>query len=461
MSKKFIIDTNVLLSDPYAFLKFDNNGVIIPLTVLEELDKQKSSDRDIARDARAVVRALDNVIGDKDEVSSEGVLLDNGGRLRVAAYDDSFTTSLDVSCNDDKIISIALQEQMFSSEEVVLVSNDLCMRLKAKGCGLHHAQEFSSDIVVEDADLLPKGYCIVPDGWLNTLPSEDVISKSCGETWIKKVHIEDVCKDDAFGINDWLINEDEKVAARFDSVEDEYYVFTFHNVDSQLMSRKCAGISPKSIYQAIAFDALLDPEIPIVFIDGQAGSGKSLISLASSIEMVKGKKSYRMEEIYFSRTLKHTDEEVGFLPGNEAMKLSSWMGACTDNLDVIARQSKNAKYKPENAVDMTDGENEDAFIKYKALTFMRGRSINFKCFFLDESQNLTAAQMKTYLSRVGQNCKCIVLGNLSQIDSEYLSPRTSGLTYAMEKFHGSPLAKVIRLEGNQRSEVAEFVEENF
>lgn len=467
MGKIFVIDTNVLLSDPYAVLKFEDNNVVIPLTVLEELDAQKSSDRDIARDARAAIRQLDDLIGNLDPIK-DGVDLPTGGKLFVAkntTQPPENVQLIDVTCNDDKIINVALMLQQVKDSEVVLVSNDVCMRLKAKGIGVEEVQEFSSDVIVEDPEFLPKGYIHVPDKWLDSLPNNAVISKSCGGTYILNSEVENLLDDEnpSIAINDWLINEDDGVAGKLvDYSEDGLYsIFRFDNVENHLMSRKAAGITPKNIYQAIALEALLDQETDIVILDAKAGSGKTLLAMAAACEMVKGKKaSYRMDKIIFSRSNDTQFKEIGFLKGGEAQKMSPWLAGCTDNMEIIARESKNKKFHPSVAIDMEEGS-EDAFVQFKSLNFMRGRSINHKVLVLDEFQNLNPAQAKTVLSRAGEYCKVIIMGNLGQIDNDFVSPRTSGLTYATEKFHGVPFAKVIRLEGVVRSRVAEFVEENF
>lgn len=467
MVKHYVLDTNILLSDPNSLLKFEDNNVVVPLTVLEELDKQKSSDRDIARDARAAIRQLDEVIGNLDPIK-HGVDLPTGGKLFVAKnvnVDNEDSDYILPTCNDDHIINVALYLQN-NGTPTILVSNDVCMRLKAKGIGVEEVQEFSSDVIVEDPEFLPKGYLNVPDGWLSSLDSDKVISKSCGETHIAKSCIQELLEEDetaSIALNDWLINEDDGVAAELvDYTEDDKWcIFRFDNIDSHLMSRKAAGIKPRNVHQAIALDALLNPEIDIVILDAKAGSGKTLLAMAASCEIVKGKKSsYRMEKIIFSRSNDTQFKEIGFLKGGEAQKMGPWLAGCTDNMEIIARESKNKKFEPSAAIDMEEG-NEDAFIQFKSLNFMRGRSVNHKVLIVDEFQNLTASQAKTILSRAGQYCKVIIMGNLGQIDNDFVSPRTSGLTYATEKFHGVPFAKVMRLEGVVRSRVAEFVEDNF
>lgn len=464
INKIFVIDTNVLLSDPQAIMKFDEHTVVIPLTVLEELDNQKSSARDIARDARAAIRQLDEVIKDLDPIT-DGVTLPTGGKLFVAKNIDTENTEgtfFTPTCPDDHIINVALNLQ-YKGGEVVLVSNDVCMRLKAKGIGVAEAQEFRSDIVVEDPELLPRGHLEVPDGWYHSLPIGRITAKSCGEVHIPEDIITELIEEGAPGlaINDWLINEDDKIAARLVDVDEDEnnLIFIFENFDS-MMSRKAAGIAPRNIRQAIALQALLDQDTDIVIMDAKAGSGKTLLAMAAACEMVKGKKGYRMDKVIYTRSNDSEFSEIGFLKGGEYQKMAPWLQAAVDNLEIISRESKKKDYEPKNAID-TEENSDTAFIQFKNLGFMRGRSINHKVLIIDEFQNLTASQAKTIITRAGQYCKVIILGNLGQIDNDYVSPRSSGLTYTTEKFHGVPFAKVMRLEGVQRSRVAEFAEENF
>lgn len=471
MKKCFVIDTNVLLNDPYCLAKFEENDVIIPLTVLEELDKQKSSDRDIARDARAVLREIDEVVRGEDTLV-EGAPTQSGGKLFVkrdtVIEEGNPKRFIEPTCNDDKIINVAYEMQLEGVyDEVVLVSNDINMRIKAQGVGVTDVQEFHGNNHIEDPDLLPTGYIQLPEKWLETLDNKvDIIAKSCGETHIStdkfQELLEELEHEGNFGINDWIFNEDDGVVAQFvdikvDDKDKEFMIFDFHNLD-QLYARKAAGIKPKNIHQALGFNSLLNPEIDIVFLTAEAGTGKTLSALATACEMVKGKKSYRMDEIIFTRTEDSQFNDIGFLKGNEANKMAPWLAGASDNLEIIARESKQKKFHPSESVDMEEGK-EEAFVKYKSLKFMRGRSISHKVLIVDESQNLTAAQMKTILTRAGEYCKVIIMGNLGQIDNDYVSPRTSGLTYAIEKYHGVPFAQVIHLGGGVvRSRIAEHAE---
>jgi PhoH-like ATPase len=472
--KLYILDTNVLLSDPSAILKFDEHSVAIPMVVLVELDKQKSSDRDIARDARAVIRRLESLIREDDPLV--GVELPTGGLFTILPNPPKDFEGMEVTCNDDVIINTALYAQEYYANfsigrekayEVTLVTNDLCMRLKAKGAGLLNVQEYRNDIVVQDPDLLPKGYMPLPNGWFSGLDDSQVIAKSCGRTLIDKGVIEEFAKNDRFAVNDWLINADENIYAQLKdlvTLEDgkEYYDFTFKDRNS-FWKRKVVGIEPKDTEQAIALDALLDPEIDIVVINGAAGSGKTLLAMAAASEMITGKRGYKHSEVIVSRSMDSQFAEIGFLPGNETDKTKPWLAGVVDNMEVIARASNNINLHPNQSIISGNSEEDEgtAFIRVSALNFMRGRSISRKIFVIDEVQNLTSTQIKTILSRAGEDCKVVIMGSLAQIDSTIVSPRTSALTYATDKLHGVPFAKVITLSQVHRSRLAEFIETNF
>ncbi len=471
--KLYILDTNVLLSDPSAILKFDEHNVAVPMVVLVELDKQKSSDRDIARDARAVIRRLESLIREEDPLV--GVDLPTGGLFTILPNPPKDFEGIEVTCNDDVIINTALYAQEYYANfsvgrgdtyEVTLVTNDLCMRLKAKGAGVLKVQEYRNDIVVQDPDLLPKGFMSLPNGWFATLDDDQVISKSCGRTLIARDVIDKFAENDRFAINDWLINDEENVFAQLKDLVDlegkEYYDFTFKDRNS-FWKRRVVGIEPKDTEQAIALDALLDPEIDIVVINGAAGSGKTLLAMAAASEMITGKRGYRHNEVIVSRSMDSQFAEIGFLPGNETEKTKPWLAGVVDNMEVISRASNNVALHPNQSIISADDNEDDgaAFIRVSALNFMRGRSINRKIFVIDEVQNLTSTQIKTILSRAGEDCKVVIMGSLAQIDSTIVSPRTSALTYATDKLHGVPFAKVITLSQVHRSRLAEFIETNF
>lgn len=460
MSKKlYILDTNVLLSDPNAVLKFAEHDVAVPMMVLEELDRQKSSGRDIARDARVVIRNLESLVREEDPLV--GVGLPTGGTFLILENPEKSFEGIEPTCNDDIIINSALEAQELAPHiEVTLVTNDLCMRLKAKGAGVKLVQEYRNDVVVEDTDTLPKGYFEVPNGWIATLSSDEVISKSCGETWILADKVAELLDGAKFGVNDWLINEEEDIFAVLEDEKDGFYIFTFVGAN-QFWGTKAVGVSAWDVQQAITLDALLEQDIDIVVINGAAGSGKTLLAMAAASEMITGKRRYKYDTAIVSRSMDSQFSEIGFLPGTEADKTKPWLAGVVDNMEVIARASKNQKLHPTCSVKSDDTDDSAAFIDVKALNFMRGRSLSQKVFIIDEVQNLTSTQIKTVLSRAGEDCKVVIMGSLAQIDNTVVSPRTSALTYAIDKLHGQPFAKVITLGNVHRSRLAEFVENNF
>lgn len=466
MTKSFILDTNVLLNDPMAPYKFGSHRIIIPMAVLEELDDIKMRKNDLSFDARAAIRVINDIIGDKDAVS--GVGFNGGAVMAVVDYSadeliKSAKIAIEPSSNDNKIIMCALlidwatekgHKYSHGTDSAVLVSNDINLRLKAKGAGMKYAQEYKNDIVVEDADKLPEGIITVANDWLESIPTDKIDRKSCGNTVIKSEYMPE---GDHLTVNTWLVPEDESWAAvitDFDNWTGEV-LLNFKSVSS-LMKRSCVGISPQSIKQAVAMDALLDRDIDIVVIDGAAGSGKTLMALAAATEMIKGKKTgYRHEKIIFTRTNVTDCEEIGFLTGDETAKMSPWLGAAFDNMDMIARTSKREDFRAENSIK----DESKSFIELKAMMYFRGRSISYSFLVIDEAQNMNTKQMKTMISRAGEYCKVIVMGNNAQIDNPNVTARSSGLTHAMNKFHGQDFAQVIKLEGVVRSRLAAFAEE--
>lgn len=465
-TKQFVLDTNVLLNDPRAPYAFENHSVVIPMAVLEELDNIKMKKVDLSRDARAAIRTINDILGDGD--AGSGVNFGIGSIMVVMGdiipIESNHVQFLPNDSNDNKIINTALalhhqtQEVGMKDNVVVMVSNDINLRLKTKASGLSTAQEYQNEIVVEDTDLLPKGYVEVPNSWMDGIDSNKITFKSCGEA---ELHYSELPENiEYLTVNTWLIPEDKSWVGKIVDFDNDLLIakLRFENVGS-MHKRRCSGIFPKDIYQAICIDALLDDNIDIVVIDGAAGSGKTLLTMAAATEMVKGKRSsYRMDEVIFTRTNDTQFKEIGFLKGDEHEKMAPWLAAVYDNMEVVARESKNAKFHPSKSIEGTDDE---GFIRLKSMNFMRGRSLNHKVLVIDEAQNMTVSQMKTILTRAGEYCKVVVLGNLGQIDNEFVTARSSGLTYATQKLHGQEFCQVIQLQGIKRSRLAEYVELNF
>ncbi|TPV55081.1 PhoH family protein [Aestuariibacter sp. GS-14] len=451
----YVLDTNILLHEPLAFLSFKENDVVVPMTVLEELDYIKDSKKDVARDARVCIRAMEDLLSEATpEDLLEGVPLEGigagenrpTGALSIYA-DLNMKQSQQIfssDANDNRIINVALHLQHnFAPRQVVLVTKDLNMRLKAKGAGLAHVEDYRTDQLITDIKYLTKGYHKFEGDFWTQVKSVD--SRSEGRDTIHTVPRS--LLPEAY-VNEYLLDDTQHFAGLVESM-------TSDNLDildlgyERLMSRHAWGINPKNIGQAMALHSLLDPHIDLVILTGPAGSGKTLLALAAALEMVVERNMY--DKIIVTRNTPEIAESIGFLPGTEEEKMAPWLAAITDSLEVLHKHDENTKGSMNYIM-------EKANIQFKSINFMRGRSIQNAIVILDESQNLTASQLKTIITRCGEGTKLICSGNLAQIDSNYLSPVTSGLTYLVEKFKDFAGSATINLDGVVRSRLADFAE---
>jgi PhoH-like ATPase len=454
-TKIYVLDTNILLHEPLAFLSFQEHDVVIPMTVLEELDYIKDSKKDVARDARVSIRAMENILKDASpEEMTHGVSLagtvggEHGPSGRLSIYTDLLMAQeLQVFTsneNDNRIINVGLDlQQSHPDTTVVLVTKDINMRLKAKGAGMRKVEDYRTDQLIDDIKYLCKGYVIFPgDFWSQVT---DVQSRQEGRDTIHS--IPKSVLPDAY-INEFIIDETNTFAGLIEGIDQEVIEVLDLGVE-RLMSRQAWGIQPKNIGQAMALHTLLDPHIDLVIMTGPAGSGKTLLALAAALEMVVEKNMY--DKIIVTRSTPEIAESIGFLPGTEEEKMAPWLAAITDSLEVLHKHDENTSGSMSYIM-------EKANIQFKSVNFMRGRSIQNAIVILDESQNLTASQLKTIITRCGEGTKLICGGNLAQIDSNYLSAVTSGLTYIVEKFKHFEGSSTITLEGVVRSRLAEFAE---
>ncbi|CAM4095584.1 PhoH family protein [Pseudoalteromonas byunsanensis] len=458
--KVYVLDTNVLLHEPLAYLSFQEHDVVIPMTVLEELDHIKDRKRDVSRDARVAIRSLDDVLKDASpEQMLEGVRLpgiqsdkEHGPLARgklIIVNDHLFPDSisgLPGNENDHRIINCAVRlQKQYCEKRVVLVTKDINMRLKAKGAGLKFVEDYRTDQLIDDIKLLSTGFKkITGDFWQNV---GDCTSEQKGRYTLH--HVPKSLLPDVF-CNEYLIDDGEHFAARVDSFDDEH--ITLKDLSRErLMHQMAWGVKPKNIYQGMALDALLDPDIELVILTGPAGCGKTLLALASALEMIIEKGIY--DKVIVTRNTPEIAESIGFLPGTEEEKMAPWLAAITDTLEVLHKND-------ESPISSRNYIMEKANIQFKSVNFMRGRSIQNAVVILDESQNLTASQLKTIITRCGEGTKLICSGNLAQIDSNYLTPVTSGLTYLVERFKHFEGSATINLNGVVRSRLASFAEEN-
>lgn len=455
--KLYVLDTNILLHEPLAFLSFKEHDVVIPMTVLEELDYIKDSKKDVARDARVSIRAMEDILHEATpEEMTAGVSLEGltAGESAPTGHISIFADHMleeehkvfTSNENDNNIISAALHLQnVHSPRQVVLVTKDINMRLKAKGAGMAHVEDYRTDQLISDIQFLFKGYYRFSGSFWESVKS--VESRTEGRDTIHT--IDRSVLPEAY-INEFILDESEDFAAIVESMDEDKIELLDMGYE-RLMGRSAWGITPKNIGQAMAFQALLDPHIDLVILTGPAGSGKTLLALAAALEMVVEKNMY--DKIIVTRSTPEIAESIGFLPGTEEEKMAPWLAAITDSLEVLHKNDVNVNGSMSYIM-------EKANIQFKSVNFMRGRSIQNSIVILDESQNLTASQLKTIITRCGEGTKLICGGNLAQIDSNYLSAVTSGLTYIVEKFKNFSGSSTINLDGVVRSRLAEYAEEH-
>ncbi|MCX9502032.1 PhoH family protein [Vibrio cholerae] len=451
--KLFVLDTNILLHEPLAIYSFKEHDVVIPMTVLEELDRIKDSKRDVARDARVAIRALEHLFHDATpEEITEGIPLSKQegatGTISILAdyeLDETVKAFTDKE-GDNRILNAVLYLQaQRTPRAVVLVTKDINMRLRAKGAGVLYVEDYRTDQLIDDIQYLTKGFQTRPGSFWESV--EDVASYTLGG---KTFHKLDRAPFDPTFLNQYVIDEDSDFAARVETIDGD--TLTLRDLSRErMMHRKAWGITPKNIYQGMALDALLDPDIDLVILTGAAGSGKTLLAMAAALEQTVERKMF--DKIIVTRNTPDIGESIGFLPGTEEEKMMPWLASVTDTLEALHKNDH-----------CTDGSLkyicDKANIQFKSINFMRGRSIQNAFVLLDECQNLTASQIKTIITRCGEGTKIVCSGNLAQIDSHYLTPVTSGLTYIVERFKNFEGSANIHLNGVVRSRLAEFAEEN-
>ncbi|WP_422409470.1 MULTISPECIES: PhoH family protein [unclassified Endozoicomonas] len=449
----YILDSNVLIHDPNSILNFEEHQVLIPMTVLEELDKLKNGKQTIAADCRQAIRLIDQILGTASPSEIEaGVPIRRGnksepqGTLSILSshYVENITT-LPTSNNDNRIINdICHFQETHPGAPVVLVTKDINMRLKARGCGIP-TEDYHSDQLVSDIGLLSKGYRLFEGNFWDRV-SQVQTEQLEGITYHRLLKEE--LGEDIY-LNQFFLDDTGFVARVNAITHDE--VQLQHFCREALMSQEAWGLQPLDIHQAIALNLLMDPDIHLVNLTGAAGSGKTILALAAAIEMTVATKQFR--RIIATRSTRGLDEDIGFLPGTEAEKMEPWLGAITDNLEAL-------HYDDESTNSSVDYILKQVPLHFKSLNYIRGRSFQQSLIIIDECQNLTPHQIKTIITRAGSGSKVICLGNLAQIDTPYLAPTSSGLTYMTERFKNFPHGGAVQLQGVPRSPLAAYAEEN-
>ena len=455
-AKLFVLDTNVLMHDPTCLFRFEEHDVFLPMITLEELDGHKKGMSEVARNARQVSRELDALATDGALDPGAGIPLAKTGQKQAGGRLFFQTTMLDVRLPpglpqgkaDNQILGVvqSLREQR-PDREVVLVSKDINMRVKARALGLP-AEDYFNDKTLEDGDLLYTGVMALPaDFWERhgkTVESWQQGGQTCYRISGPLVP--------ALMVNLFVYLETPGAAplyARVTEITGRTAVLRTVR-DHGHAKHAVWGITARNREQNFALNLLLDPECDFVTLSGTAGTGKTLLTLAAGLSQVLDERRY--SEIIVTRVTVPVGEDIGFLPGTEEEKMNPWMGALDDNLEVLARSDSSAGEWGRAATnDLVRSK-----IRIKSLNFMRGRTFLNKFVLIDEAQNLTPKQMKTLITRAGPGTKIVCLGNLAQIDTPYLTEGSSGLTYAVDRFKGWPHGGHVTLARGERSRLADY-----
>jgi len=460
----YVLDTNVLMHDPTSMFRFEEHDVFLPMIVLEELDAAKKGLTEVARNVRQVSRFIGDMMNAQDAtrlddglelVIPQGLELSSSdhGRLYFQTQTTETHPSLlhEGSIADNEILSTALAlRERESDREIVLVSKDINLRIKAAILDLP-AEDYRNDKALDDVDLLYKGLVIEDDAFWDRYPEVDSWSEN-GSTYyrIKRIADDDWYPNQCIVIGNADHNSD-GIEALVVEVTKDYAVLKL--VTDYLSGKNTIwGIQARNREQNFAMNLLMDPEIDFVTLLGQAGTGKTLLTLAAGLALTMDEKLYT--EIVVTRATVSIGEDIGFLPGTEEEKMTPWMGALTDNIEVLTQPEEGGEWGRAATNDLLANR-----IKVRSMSFMRGRTFLNRFVIIDEAQNITPKQMKALLTRAGPGTKMICMGNVAQIDTPYLTETTSGLTFAVDRFKKWEHSAHITLQRGERSRLADFASE--
>jgi len=456
LTKLFVLDTNVLMHDPSSLFRFEEHDIFLPMVTLEELDNNKKGLTEVARNARQASRYLEEIVGTSLVNLELGCPLAINGNRHLTGRLFLQTAQVHVelpglagSIADNQILAVVFDlQKRYADRQVTLVSKDINIRIKARALGMP-AEDYFNDKVLEDTDILYSGMKELPASFWDKHGKAMESWQDAGRMFYRITG--PLCK--TFLINEFVYYEYEKpFHALVRSVEGNTAVLEV--VKDHLQPKNNVwGITARNREQNFALNLLMDPEIDFVSLLGQAGTGKTLLTLASALTQVLDKKIY--SEIIMTRVTVPVGEDIGFLPGTEEEKMAPWMGALEDNLEVLNRSD-------DEAGDWGRAATQDLVrsrIKVKSLNFMRGRTFLHKFLIIDEAQNLTPKQMKTLITRAGPGTKVVCLGNIAQIDTPYLTEGSSGLTYVVDRFKGWSHNGHVTLQRGERSRLADFAAE--
>ena len=456
----YVLDTNVLMHDPTALFKFEEHDVYLPMQVIEELDNGKKGTTEASRNARQVSRFLNELVeaAGTDRIQT-GIPLAPPSGLKLRGQEsvgclrfqtDNFDAGkrFGAVVPDNAILGaiLALKEEE-PDVPVVFVSKDINLRIKSAIAGIV-SEDYENDRALDDFSLLYTGATELPEDFWKRHGKDLRSWTDKGRTYYEISRVED---------DDWYPNQflylpgDAEAELKVAKVTDDKV--TLQIVDDYRHSQHSVwGITARNREQNFALNALMDPEIDFVTLLGTAGTGKTLLALAAGLAQTMDQQRYR--EIIMTRATVSVGEDIGFLPGTEEEKMTPWMGALTDNLEVLTHNQEGGSWGRAATNDLLASR-----IKIRSMNFMRGRTFLSRWLILDEAQNLTPKQMKTLITRAGPGTKIICLGNVEQIDTPYLTETTSGLTYAVDRFKNWPHSAHVTLRRGERSRLADYASE--
>ena len=431
MAKKtYVLDTSVYLTDSNCINSFGNNDIVIPLKVLEEIDKHKKRQDSVGSQARSIIRNLDS-LRDKGSLS-KGVRIQKGmGMVRVSSYNPlCLPDDLDLEDSDNQIIATALSEQEVAakSRKVVVVSRDINMRVKCDALGLL-TEDYQAEQVVENSEGLYTGRTEI-------LVDEQVIDQfyASDDIWIDS--------------DEHILHPNQFIMLISNSNDKKTALARFINYNTPLKkiiksSAKVWSTNPRNKEQQFAFELLMDPNVPVVSLVGKAGSGKTLLALAAGLEQTFNNKSH-YKKIVVTKPVEPVGKDIGFLPGSMEEKMMPWLAPIQDNLQFLMGDDKATL-----EMYMEKGQ-----IEVEAMTFIRGRSISNAFIVIDEVQNMTQHEIKTVLTRVGEGTKIVLTGDIEQIDNVYIDATNNGLSYVVERLKEEQITGHVTLLKGERSMVA-------
>ena len=444
MRKHFVLDTNVLLHDPLAMQQFADNVVIIPITVLEEIDQFKKELSDRGRNAREVCRRLDAFRAQGHHLS-DGVPLPSGGELRVVLGGHEIPPVLrNAHSADNQILAVALKVRGGSDLPTILVTKDVNLRIRADALGLR-SEDYDVEQINIDELYPGNAEITVPASALATFYQEGKLPlevlKSSAEPWPSHVYT-----------NQYFLlrsrdNPSQTALGRLDLTLGQM-------VPIRKLREGVWGIRPRNKEQHFALDLLLNDDIKLVTLVGKAGTGKTLLAIAAGLQKVTDEKSY--SKLLVSRPVFPLGRDIGYLPGTVEEKLNPWMQPIYDNVEFLLGLSHRDSHKDKKTTQSHQDLVEMGFLAIEPLTYIRGRSIPNQFMIVDEAQNLTPHEVKTIITRVGESTKIILTGDPYQIDNPYVDATNNGLTTVVERFKGEALAATITLNKGERSALAEL-----